>query len=168
MKISFFRYIFQGAFFKNMRYTFSAIIFCFILSIAACTNNKDQNPLVSNEQYLVNNNWKLSTVETVPSIPGINPMDFLETCQLDNTFDFSDGGVLIVDEGATKCNENNPQVITGEWSLSQEQTQLQLVYGIITRDFTILEINDAVMKVQTEVIYQGFTVTANFNFLPVD
>ena len=150
---------------KNLLVKF-LITIIIIGNFSACNKkNEPEPPQVTNEQHLTNNNWTLHTVETSPVIEGIDPMDFLEDCYVDNIYSFLSGGVLSVDEGPLKCQQIDPQVATGEWKLTQNQQQLELKYASYDLVFKILEISDEQMKVQTTLNILGLATISNLTFL---
>lgn len=45
-------------------------------------------------------------------------MIWADACDQDNTIEFKEGNQEIEDEGATKCNSNDPQTVTNTYSFS--------------------------------------------------
>lgn len=50
----------------------------------------------------------------------------IEDCSKDDTYTFKADKSLVFDEGATKCNDADPQSSTGTWAFSADETTLTL------------------------------------------
>ncbi len=154
-----------------MKRKFKILNFIIVSSVIflSCGKSKEPTPPpVTQEQHLRNNSWKLSAVETVPVIAGINPIDFLEDCYIDNIYSFEENNVLIVDEGPLKCNVDSDQRVFGKWEISEDQKQLSLEYGDIVQNFEILSVDEEEMKLQTTIVVQTFSFLANLTFVSVE
>jgi Lipocalin-like domain len=83
----------------------------------------------------------------------------LPECTKDNYFIFQPDGTLIVDEGATKCNDSNPQRISsGTWQLMNNSTQLQFTdevfgFGIVTANLN--QIDNSILQISYVTTYNG-------------
>ncbi|MDQ3534252.1 MAG: hypothetical protein M3421_01330 [Bacteroidota bacterium] len=144
------------------------LIFFIIILISSCKDkNESHAPVLIHGQKLIIHKWKLFKVETVPEIPGVNPMDFLEDCYTDNIYSFLPEGVLVVDEGDSKCNDQNPQTLSGEWKLSQDEKQLDLEYGNFNQEFIVLELSEEQLIVRTTLDFNGLSILGSLTFLPL-
>lgn len=58
----------------------------------------------------------------------------MQDCQKDNFYQFNDVGTYSVDEGLTKCDANDPQIlISGTWKLTDGTLTIDATPGIYTR-----------------------------------
>jgi len=141
------------------------VVTILLVNIFGCKSKSEPEPPRSaKERQLSGNKWKLNAAETIPAIPGINALNYLEECYKDNIYTFLPGGTLSVDEGSSKCNVENPQVITGEWKLSHDEEQLDLKYADIDHNFKLLELTEEKMKVQSTLDFQGISILGTLTF----
>ncbi|MBC3540751.1 lipocalin family protein [Rufibacter sediminis] len=92
------------------------LLFCCTLFFSACSDDDDATP--SKEDMLMNKRWQITALEVALPIIGSQDLyeDF-EDCEKDNFIEFRANGVVTVDEGATKCDDSNPQQYPGTWTL---------------------------------------------------
>lgn len=116
------------------------------LVIASCskeetkttTTNTDKTALLCGKAYSV-------TAFTL-QIGGGTPMDYyaqMESCEKDNTLTFNTNGTTLEDEGATKCDPDDPQTVPGTWSFNADKTKITYdgeEASIITLDGTTLKV----------------------------
>ena len=123
----------------------TAMVFVFI----SCTkdDNDDDNPSNSktNTEYLTAGYWKVTAMTVNPGIFGIT--DFyaqMPPCTQDDLIRFNANGTITDDEGATKCDQGDPQTVNeGTWVMSQDNQSFTIDYpdeDPIT--FNIVTIND--------------------------
>ena len=95
-----------------------------VLAMASC---KKDDP--STTQLLTDpDGWILVAMTVDPPIvdpiTGTSITDFyaqMDACDKDDITIFQDNGTYITDEGATKCDPNDPQTQTGTWVLSADE-----------------------------------------------
>lgn len=102
--------------------------------IAACkkndnpTNVAPQKPTVTQTQLtgsattsaaVTSRNWKVTKV-TVQGLDATHT--FFKSCELDNIYTLRSDFTLKMDEGATKCNDNDAQTQDGTWGLNSDNT----------------------------------------------
>ncbi len=90
-----------------------------LLTIWSCDND-DKMEVIS-----IVGTWNQVDLKTDEDGDGIFT-SVIEDCQLDNTMTFEQDETYIIDEGATKCHEGNPQTTLGTWILSDNDTLLSL------------------------------------------
>lgn len=114
------------------------------LCIVAGCKKKIENS-TSNTELIVGKNWKLTayTINGADNYTAVYP-----ACERDNIQVYTADGKYKVDEGATKCDANDPQTNEiGNWSIkdnntltfSQDGSSLQIVS-------TITELNDKTLQ----------------------
>lgn len=117
------------------------------LSIVALSLSGCKKILVTQDnkaKLLTGKNWKI-TAYTEDGIDKLNTT--YGPCDLDNIQNFAQGGTYTVDEGATKCFDDDPQIYEkGKWELkdgnlifSEDGVGLQL-------QFKVVEIGKSTMK----------------------
>jgi len=137
-----------------------AIIACIVVAACSKNDNSQQNA----EAILTTNRWQL-TAATV-TIPGsslsVNVYDSLPTCVKDNFYVFAKGGTVTVDEGASKCDESDPQTYSGNWQLLNSNTPLKTIDPITGQSTTagIINISSSQIVLQDTANYSGYKVNA--------
>ncbi|MDB5262253.1 MAG: hypothetical protein JWQ14_1534 [Adhaeribacter sp.] len=95
----------------------NVLLFLFFLTLvmAGCEKDKDAEP--TKQDTLMAKNWKVTEAKAVPTgtTAEFNIYSLLVDCQKDNYLDFNTGGVVVADEGSTKCTPNAPQSVPGSW-----------------------------------------------------
>ncbi|HLP95924.1 MAG TPA: hypothetical protein VK168_17905 [Saprospiraceae bacterium] len=118
-----------------MKKTFCAL---FILSLLTAACKKDE-PSPS-EILTAATCWKITLLEGYESSAGLWVSVPVEACMADNCFTFLSDQSFKVDEGASKCDPNDPQTATGGWSISPDGKQLSLTDDQSSDTGTILSI----------------------------
>jgi hypothetical protein len=103
---------------------FSILIPLFI----SCQKTGNQN--ISTSQLLTSHKWKWFRVGNTVDDINITWDVVTESCEKDNWIDFSNG-IVVQDEGATKCNPNDPQTVWSAiaWHLNSDNTEIILTGG---------------------------------------
>ncbi|WP_181307249.1 hypothetical protein [Rufibacter sp. XAAS-G3-1] len=97
-------------------YPLLLLLFCCALFFNACSDDDDATP--NKEDMLMNKRWQITALDV--TLPFVGPQDLyagFENCEKDSFVEFRGNGVLVVDEGAIKCNSSGPQQVTGSWKL---------------------------------------------------
>lgn len=118
---------------------YSKILFFYIvgfLMVWSC-DNKDKIEVIS-----IVGTWNQVDLKTDEDGDGVFT-SVIDDCQLDNTMIFDQDETYIIDEGASKCHESNPQTSLGTWILSENNTLLSLTDETgNTIETEILELTD--------------------------
>ena len=88
--------------------------------------------------------------------------DLYEECEIDNIETYVKGGVLRIDEGATKCYDEDPQVTEASWTLNGDNlviTSEELLLGI---NVTIIELNETTLKYSAKHPFTGQTMVYTY------
>ncbi len=131
----------------------------FIL-LASTTCNKPVNnttPQKTRTVLLTQASWKVTKLEartytgTEPGSTAYSDVTSqLKACQIDNVSIFNSNTTYEVNEGASKCNTTDPQVVSsGTWSFQSSQTQLQVITSTTNQVFDIVTISDTQLVVTT-------------------
>jgi len=97
--------------------------FCF----TACKKNDTSSPPTTKKDILTSGSWKLTAVVSDEDGDGTYEFDDykeFEACFIDNSYTFKSDYTLIFDEGASKCEDTDPQSFTSSWSLTNNDTNL--------------------------------------------
>lgn len=131
-----------------------------VLAMASC---KKDDPTTT-ELLIDSDGWILVSMTVDPPIvdpiTGTSITDFyaqMDACDKDDITIFQDNGTYITDEGATKCDPNDPQTETGTWVLSADEKTIT----IDGESWTIESLTKSSMRVTFpfDEPYTGITYT---------
>ena len=77
--------------------------------------------------------------------------DPIEACSIDDCTKFNSDKTLAFDEGATKCDPNDPQTSVGSWSLSADGQVLTISQDGISLPFTVTELSSSKMVLEVSL-----------------
>jgi len=108
--------------------------YAFILSLIALVTfsgcQKDDPPPPPTKTELISRNWKATAMTAVFPAPigTVDALAQLQPCERDNIIKVKADGTYTVDEGATKCNPTDPQIVeTGNWVFASNETKLTIM-----------------------------------------
>ncbi|MDR3716299.1 MAG: hypothetical protein P4L51_26135 [Puia sp.] len=131
----------------------------FFLVVSGCSkssNNGNNSGSESRMTLITRSAWKYDTSGIDNNMDGI--VDIGDTtipaCEKDNTYQFNADSTGLMNEGATKCNVNDPQTAAFTWSFNTAQTMLQSNFNpILVNGVNIFKLTDS-----TLVVYKDSTV----------
>ncbi len=132
---------------KKKLHLFSLVLLSmFIFALSSCEDDDSE----SKKDYLINNHWKMVGLVIEPPISdpvsGLEISDMMadmEECDKDDITIFMEDGTVQGEEGAIKCDPNDPDVYNaGTWAMSSDEKKLNLTEEGITVTFDINELND--------------------------
>jgi len=119
----------------------------FVILISWSCKKSDPTPVGPNSD-LIAKTWKLTDL----TINGVSSFSTIPSCTADDLFIFSKDGKYKHDEGATKCDPTDPQIVeTATWSL--KQNLLTYVYPDGSSDaFVVIQLTTTTLKFNYSVI----------------
>jgi hypothetical protein len=136
----------------------------FVLATAFATTGCDKDDPKTNADLIIGN-WKTTAATVSPELPFIGSDIFAQydPCDKDDIAIFEPNGVFKSDEGATKCDPNDPQTLTGTYAFNPDQTVLTVNDGVDPQSYNIVELTESTMRASftensTGVVYT-YTVT---------
>ncbi|MEZ4963239.1 MAG: DUF5004 domain-containing protein [Saprospiraceae bacterium] len=145
-----------------------------VVMLGACalfaTSCKDDDEATPNKtKYLTGGNWQLTAMTSDPAIdwfgtPVTNVYAQLPACLKDDLTIFKSNGTVNFDEGASKCEPNDPQTKTGTWTFNTDQTVLSVTQDGETESWDISELKDNTFKAVYKVVEEGITYTFSVTF----
>lgn len=128
-----------------------------LLTFTACKDDDDDNdepaPKTRTEM-LTAKNWTRTSVTITPAIDydgnGTQENDltpYIPTCDLDDFYKFNSNTSFTREEGPSKCDANDPQVVyTGTWTWNSDETILTITpLGGETQEAKVTTLNDTEM-----------------------
>ena len=144
--------------------------------LAACGNDDDEPAPPTRTELLTGKaDWRFTALTSDPPIPTVsgtvvtNVFAQLAACNRDDLYIFRDNGRFIWDEGASKCDDSDPQVFNeGTWTLSADENTIVFnsTVGQGTEEWRILELTATVLRAEFDFVADDgvryvFTATLN-------
>lgn len=106
---------------------------------------------------LISKTWKTTSF----TIGGQDVFSLYDACEKDNLVIIAKDGKYKEDEGLTKCNPADPQIIdSGTWSFLENETKLKIVYSDSSSEtYTITELTSTTLKLSITDTSSGTSVT---------
>ncbi|HEV7332205.1 MAG TPA: hypothetical protein VGN63_14305 [Flavisolibacter sp.] len=139
----------------------TAGVLCFCLFLLSC-QKEDDNEEPTKADHISTSAWVYKdggidgTKDGVVDLPF--PPGTIEACRIDNTLKFEKNGTGTSGEGATKCNANDPQSTSFNWSFADNEGTLVMsnnVYALLNGRFKILELNSTSFRVSKDTVLSG-------------
>jgi hypothetical protein len=122
-------------------------------TLAAC--KKDNGSGLSRTDFLTTNKWRLTAQTTTVVSNGTTTVTDeyakLAACQRDNFTKFNSNNTLVINEGATTCNPQNPRTWDGDWEyVNGDQNKLVFSAYISSSrvPFDVLELSATTLRLR--------------------
>ncbi len=126
---------------KQSRIVLGLFALVIAFSISSC---KDDDVTPSKTEILTSKSaWKI----TGSTSNGVDDFSTWSDCNKDDLLKFSKDGKLTVDEGSTKCDQDDDQTVTGTWVFQEGETKLKFTFDGDDEIYTIDELNTSSMKI---------------------
>jgi hypothetical protein len=145
---------------RNNPIVLSILIVCSVFTVS-CKKEKTKTELLTEKA------WLRTALTVNPGIPAgaITITDLLaqiEPCVKDDLLKFTADQKYSEEEGATKCNPSDPQIVEkGTWSFNSGETVLTKIASDTTT-FNLVELNATTLKLTDEKILQGIKYTLSY------
>lgn len=147
---------------KSFAYSLMAIS---LITVSCKKDDKKNEP--TKTELLTGNNWVTTRIEIEPAIDfdgdgtqENNLTPYFDPCDLDDFLNLKTDKTYIIEEGASKCDPNDPQVVeTGTWTLSSNNTRLVLSSGGSSSDYLLKTLTANKMVTAEELVLNGVTYT---------
>lgn len=143
-----------------------------VVALGACKkDDSNPTPSASKTDLLTAKNWRISSQSstTVTSGKSTTTDEYASSpaCERDDFTKFSANKMLVVDEGATKCNTSDPQTQSGSWDFNSDQTKLNLsspTYGGLLIPLDIIELSSTTLHLRYTDTSSSGTSTEDITF----
>lgn len=139
------------------------------LSLTSCDkdDDDDEEPAPTRSELLVSQQWSLIAFNVEPALDWDqdgtqenNLIPYVGACTLDDFWLFQANGNYTSEEGASKCNPNDPQIIeSGQWLWNSDQTRLILNANSQTFEATVTSITASQLIWEYVIVNNGVTYT---------
>ena len=138
------------------------VLFCTI-TLFSCSKDDDK----SKTELITSGTWKITAFTSNPAVDwdgdGDTETDIygsMEACEKDNITTFKSDGTAQDDEGATKCDSDDPQITSFEWSFTNNESKI-MIDGY---EYTIVELNSTTLKIKESYTTGPVTVYGEITF----
>lgn len=134
------------------------VVAALFLAVAAvsCKKDKNEDEGLTTFQLITSSNWKIDTIGWDMDKNGvIDGAVSLQDCELDNTLTFSADSTGVFDEGATKCEDADPQTSPFTWTLNDSTKVLTIngdIPGELEGDVSILLVNETNLVLSKRIV----------------
>jgi hypothetical protein len=127
-------------------------ILVILLVLVGCKKDEDAEP----DNLPVGITWKITQLVITTNLGTVDQIPTTATCDADDVFRFRDDATYVRDEGASKCNANDPQIVDqGTWSKDKD------TFTWDGDNFTIEELNRQTFRIKASNS-TGASVTITF------
>ncbi|OGX85906.1 hypothetical protein BEN48_13910 [Hymenobacter glacialis] len=92
-----------------------------------CTSCGSDTPAPPDAEVLLTKSWKRGMQDKNPSANPANVLFYpVQTCEQDDTFTFAADGTVLIDQGATKCSQNEPRTVSQSYSIDRTTKELRI------------------------------------------
>ena len=143
------------------------ILFVILTFILSCKKkNSDLNPTTQTKtSLLIQQTWKFNNAGLDPNKDGSIDQDissFISPCLTDNTVSFSNNYSGTADEGASKCNANDPQTIPFTWGFLNNETVINITGNAIAGkggQYKIITLSETQFSLSKDTTITGYGQT---------
>jgi hypothetical protein len=134
-----------------------------VASIAFLSSCGEDDPKPKTKTELLSAHvWKMTKMKVTVGTTSVE--DVPEACAADDTETFESDGDYKFDEGATKCDPDDPQSGTGKWAFKSDETKLEISGSdggvTVSYAFTILELTETKLRLKWDFVTdQTYEVT---------
>ncbi len=118
-------------------------------ALLSCSKN-DDGPSKSRTELLTVSAWKIASVGIDLDKNGTIDLPYtLEACEKDNTYSFHTDGHGEANEGAAKCDPDDPQTSAFSWSFKDNEKILSITYpgSVLSGDTNIKSLSSSKMEI---------------------
>lgn len=107
---------------KKRNFILIALVAVFSAAIFFACSKDDEK---TKTEMLTSGSWRMSAATVSPALQGITDLySLLPSCTKDDFTTFNANGTKVDDEGATKCDPDDPQTVNGTWEFAENETKL--------------------------------------------
>ena len=133
------------------------ILFLTCAFIVACKKNSDSNNSngKTKTELISSSTWKFDNAK----IGTTDISGYFDDCEKDNTVTFVSNGTGTAEEGATKCDDSDPQTTPFNWNFENNETTIHTTTPLFpgTGDFTINTLSATQLAVARDTVILGTT-----------
>ncbi|MDH7462279.1 lipocalin family protein [Chitinophagaceae bacterium 26-R-25] len=148
-------------------FTKRAVLVILAVAVIVGCKKDDKNNGSSKTQLITSGNWKVTSDYYDPAVDWDGDghtenevFSLYSACDKDDILVFKTDGSLTFDEGASKCDPSDPQVIeTTSWKFSNNETVLLVGPSGSETSVQLLELSSTTLKIKVPFTAQGVNYT---------
>ncbi len=139
------------------------------LLVSSCNKDKDDGP--SKTEMITANPWKLTAFTLDPPIeflgvPFSDLYAMMDECSQDDRMIFNEDGIYQFDEGETKCEASDPQVVeAGTWDFGSDETELVITSAGGSMKYDINALSSSAFKISQSKDIGGTVYTTTMEMV---
>lgn len=140
------------------KFTMKYSIYLFAIVFLAFSSCSKKDDTVSRSTHIATTTWTLDVIgldiDNNGSIDSDLPPGIIEQCQIDNILSFRSDHTGTMEEGALKCDVDDPQTREFTWSLSADEKTITIpeaVLGDISGVIKIISVNETEFVISKEI-----------------
>ncbi|MFT3946026.1 MAG: hypothetical protein QM763_03550 [Agriterribacter sp.] len=138
---------------RHLLLTLAAFI---ILGTVASCKKEDKK---SKTELLTAASWKVKATVAVSGSTSIDLFSTQDECYKDNLYSFKTDNTIVIDEGAKKCDEEDDQSYSADWSFAENETKLIIDEQNLTLEsLTASELKLSYTSTENDITYT-YTIT---------
>jgi hypothetical protein len=148
----------------------AAIVMLSVVVMAGC--KKDDSKRKTKTELLTMGSWKQTSIYFSPAVDWNGDghtenevINFYPPCSKDDLIMFKTNGTVLSDEGPSKCDPADPQIIeTTNWKFADNETTILIGEPGAEEPAHVLELSSSVLKVKITVEEAGVYYTQTLTF----
>jgi hypothetical protein len=148
---------------QKIQITVLLLLMISAITALSCNKDKDTNATKTKTELLTTGTWKYTACIVSPAYdyygngnPVTDIFAIMEACEKDDFEIFKTNGIWEYDNGPTKCDALDPQIIYSEpWIFTANETKVT----VGTIECTILELTETTLKLRYTFSDAGVTYT---------
>jgi len=151
---------------------FNLVLLGFIVLFASCetgSNTVTPEKPKTKKEILSSDRWRITVYTSVYTDSGetktVNHFHDSGLCWKDNYLLFHPNGLLSLDEGPTRCNIDDPQIVElGTWELVNNDAQIRFE-GDSTVTADVLTLTDSLFSIRYYEVVKGHLSVSNKSYM---
>ena len=139
----------------------------FVMVSCGDDDDDEDEPAPTRSQLITSQSWSVVSLNVEPAIDldgngtqENNLIPFLQACDLDDFLKLNANGTFTEEEGASKCDPNNPQVIqSGVWIWNSDETRVVLTAGGQSTEYVVTALSSTALTTTETLVVQNVTYT---------
>ncbi len=135
--------------------------------MVSCGDDDEDEPAPTRSQLITSQSWSVVSLNVEPAIDldgngtqENNLIPFLQACDLDDFLKLNANGTFTNEEGASKCDPNDPQVIqSGVWIWNSDETRVVLTAGGQSTEYVVTALSSTALTTTETFVIQNVTYT---------
>src|ERR1043165_2803289 len=129
------------------------ILIAVTVTAVSCKKEGSQSKQKTKTELLTTGSWKRTGLTSAPAYDwygdgnyATDLLSVMKVCESDNFDTYKSNGTGDTDEGATLCNQSDPQAWPFTWEFADNETKLVLDYFV---EYTLVDLTETTLKLSS-------------------